>query len=97
MRLNIPTPSTPSIPQPRSRRRPRRQPRRAFRRPKPVHDLAALLAGWHHLPADQLADRILQIQRLAADPAHPRHLSEHVWRAVDRMRDTLKIYQKMEV
>jgi hypothetical protein len=51
-----------------------------------------LLTGWQNLSPEQLSERILQIQRLAAGG----HLPAYVWRVVDKMRDRLKCLQKAE-
>jgi hypothetical protein len=50
------------------------------------------LVGWHYLPPDQLASRIRRIQYEATK----RHLSERVWRTVDRMRTQLRYYQRLQ-
>jgi hypothetical protein len=38
------------------------------------------------LAPDQLEERILLIQHMAADPTNPHRLSERDWRTVDKMR-----------
>jgi len=78
-------------------RRSRPLPRRARPRPgRRLSELDDLLAGWRHLPPNELEERIRRIQQLAADPKHPQHLGRHVWSAVDKMRAALVFQRKQE-
>jgi hypothetical protein len=52
------------------------------------------MTDWRFLPPKELAERISQIRRLAADPKRPLHLSERIWTTVDRMRTTLAFRRK---
>ena len=74
--MSVLSEATPKI-SPLQRPRRRRQSRHNL---KP--EVASLIVGWRQLAPEELAERILAIQRVAAD----RHLSEDVWTVVDRMR-----------
>jgi hypothetical protein len=68
---------------------------RLRRKPLPATPLAKLLAPvWRHLAPDQLEQRILLIQRMAADVASPYRLRESDWRVLDRMRQAAKYHAK---
>jgi hypothetical protein len=50
------------------------------------------MVGWRDLPPKDLAERVLQIWRLAEE----RHLPGDVWHVLDAMRARLKFHQRTE-
>jgi hypothetical protein len=62
------------------------RPRRTPKPPPHLSKIKALTTGWQRLARDELADRIWQIQHLAAG----QHLTEATWCIVDQMRQALR-------
>jgi hypothetical protein len=75
-------------------RRPRQSPSRSHFKPRRSVGQNPLFAGWRRLTPAELVDRILLIQRAAADPANPHRLTVFDWKTLDEMRRAASFNRK---
>jgi hypothetical protein len=71
-----------------------RQPRKPHFKPRRSVGQSPLFAGWRRLTPVELVERILLIQRTAADPANPHRLTVSDWKTLDAMRRAASFNRK---